>query len=248
MTWPTASVSTGNFDAGTDNPSLSRADLLDLILKANQMMANGEPVVLTGPQTVGGVKTFTSAPKISVAASASDEPIRKGELDALIASIVGTVAPTGMVAFFSSSYVPINWLACAGQEVSRTTYASLWLHAQLNGNMAADLADKIANPGKFFTGNGSTTFTLPDLRGDFIRALDAGRNIDIGRGTGTFQDQQYPSHTHTLATFGDETGGGGIATGSGIVGPTVTTSASGSGSNVLVRNTAYLLCMFTGRY
>ncbi|HET8871269.1 MAG TPA: hypothetical protein VFM48_12565 [Aquabacterium sp.] len=39
MTWPTGSVPTTNVDAGTDSPASARADLLDLITKANQMIA-----------------------------------------------------------------------------------------------------------------------------------------------------------------------------------------------------------------
>jgi phage-related tail fiber protein len=36
-------------------------------------------------------------------------------------------------------------------------------------------------------GNGTTTFNVPDLRGEFIRGVDAGRNIDPGRTLGSFQ-------------------------------------------------------------
>lgn len=41
MTWPTVTVSTANVDAPTDNPASARADLLDLIQKANQMIQDG---------------------------------------------------------------------------------------------------------------------------------------------------------------------------------------------------------------
>jgi microcystin-dependent protein len=47
------------------------------------------------------------------------------------------------------------------------------------------------------TGNGSTTFTLPDLRGYFVRG--AGTNSD-GVAAGTFgakQTDDFKSHTHT---------------------------------------------------
>lgn len=40
MTWPTTPVATGNVDAGTDSPASARADLIDLIQKANQMIAD----------------------------------------------------------------------------------------------------------------------------------------------------------------------------------------------------------------
>lgn len=46
--------------------------------------ADSEVVKLTGNQTVAGVKTFSAAPKSSVAAVASDDLMRKGEVDALV--------------------------------------------------------------------------------------------------------------------------------------------------------------------
>jgi phage-related tail fiber protein len=40
---------------------------------------------------------------------------------------------------------------------------------------------------KFSSGNGTTNFRLPDLRGEFIRGWDKGRGIDSGRAIGTWQ-------------------------------------------------------------
>ena len=56
MTWPTGSVATTNVDAATDSPASARADLLDLITKANQMIAET-------PKPDGrmiGVRVFTA--------------------------------------------------------------------------------------------------------------------------------------------------------------------------------------------
>lgn len=41
MAFPTASVTTTNLDAGTDDPSLARADLLDGIQKLNTIITEG---------------------------------------------------------------------------------------------------------------------------------------------------------------------------------------------------------------
>ena len=41
MAFPTASVTTTNLDAGTDDPSLARADLLDAVQKLNTIIAEG---------------------------------------------------------------------------------------------------------------------------------------------------------------------------------------------------------------
>ena len=47
------------------------------------------------------------------------------------------------------------------------------------------------------SGDGSTTFNLPDLRGEFIRGWDAGRGVDSGRTFGSFEADAFASHHHT---------------------------------------------------
>ncbi|MCG6573833.1 hypothetical protein EGM97_03825 [Pseudomonas sp. AF32] len=76
---------------------------------------------------------------------------------------------------------PNGWLKCNGSLVSRTQYAALFA----------------AIGTRFGAGDGSTTFALPDLRGEFIRGWDDGRGIDAGRALGTAQVGQNASHTHT---------------------------------------------------
>lgn len=77
----------------------------------------------------------------------------------------------GEVAFFARTTPPSGWLKANGAAVSRTTYAALFA----------------AIGTTFGAGDGRTTFNLPDLRGEFIRGVDDGRNVDIGRGLGSSQ-------------------------------------------------------------
>ena len=77
----------------------------------------------------------------------------------------------GEVAFFARTTPPNGWLKANGAAVSRTTYAALFS----------------AIGTTFGAGDGRTTFNLPDLRGEFIRCLDDGRNVDGGRRLGTTQ-------------------------------------------------------------
>ncbi|MGX2947339.1 phage tail protein [Frederiksenia canicola] len=77
----------------------------------------------------------------------------------------------GQVAFFASSTPPSGWLKANGAAVSRTTYAVLFARIGT----------------RFGAGDGSTTFNLPDLRGEFVRGWDDGRNIDAGRALGSHQ-------------------------------------------------------------
>lgn len=88
---------------------------------------------------------------------------------------------TGQVAFFATENPPTGWLKANGAELSRTTYAGLF--AVIGTTFGA--------------GDGSTTFNLPDLRGEFLRAWDDSRGIDTGRSMGSAQSDENKSHVHT---------------------------------------------------
>lgn len=60
----------------------------------------------------------------------------------------GAVVPIGTVLDFAGNYSPQYYLLCNGQEVSRTTYAELFA---IIGTV-------------WGSGDGSTTFNVPDLR------------------------------------------------------------------------------------
>lgn len=83
--------------------------------------------------------------------------------------------PPGSVFYRASSSIPTGYLECNGSEVNRTTYAGLF---SVIGTT-------------YGVGNGSTTFNLPDLRGEFIRGWDNTRGIDTGRGLGTWQKGSF---------------------------------------------------------
>lgn len=50
-------------------------------------------------------------------------------------------------------------------------------------------------------GNGTTTFNLPDLRGEFLRGFDFGRGIDTNRYLGSFQDHMLQDHKHGTSDY-----------------------------------------------
>lgn len=112
----------------------------------------------------------------------------------------------GMVAHFASNSAPAGWLKANGALVSRASFPGLWAFAQASGNIVTDatwLAGTV--PGAFSQGDGSTTFRVPDLRGEFARGWDDGRGVDSGRGIGTGQQQQIPNHQHVMP-FGWDSG------------------------------------------
>ncbi len=92
--------------------------------------------------------------------------------------------PSGVVSVFAGSSAPAGWLLCNGSTISRSTYSGLFA----------------AIGTTYGVGDGSTTFRIPDLRGEFIRGLDSGRGVDSGRSLGSAQSSANLSHNHTGST------------------------------------------------
>lgn len=100
-------------------------------------------------------------------------------------------APTGSIMMFAGSSAPTNWLLCYGQAVSRTTYANLYAVVGTT----------------YGSGDGSTTFNLPDMRGrtgvgkDNMGGSAANRITSGGSGiTGTTLGATGGTETHVLTT------------------------------------------------
>jgi microcystin-dependent protein len=138
-------------------------------------------------------------------------PIALYELDAT------KLALTGSVVWFAGLSVPAGWLIANGAELSRTVYAELFAAiGTAHGH-----------------GDGSTTFNLPDLRGEFIRGFDNNRGIDAGRLFATAQAGAIQAHSHTTPALSSLNG---TQTGWAAQDATVTYE-SGSFSGGLVSST-----------
>jgi microcystin-dependent protein len=102
-------------------------------------------------------------------------------------ALLAATMPTGALTPFASSTVPTGWLLCDGQAVSRTTYAELFAIISTN----------------YGTGNGTTTFNVPNLKGRVPVGLDSAQTeFDVlaetgGAKTHTLTTAQMPVHTHT---------------------------------------------------
>jgi microcystin-dependent protein len=143
---------------------------------------------------------------------------------AFVDAAVNVATPAGAVMAFAMNAAPDGWLKCNGAAISRTTYAKLYL----------------AIGTTFGAGDGSTTFNLPDLRGEFVRGWDDARGVDASRGFGSAQADMFKSHTHDIpagtSTF--QTAAGSVW----VNGSAKQTGATG-GSETRPRNIALLYCI-----
>jgi microcystin-dependent protein len=101
----------------------------------------------------------------------------------IVSNAVGAIQaiPVGSIFHMAQSAVPTGYLFCDGTAVSRSTYSALFT----------------AIGTTYGTGNGTTTFNLPDFRGVFLRGLDAGRGLDPSRAIATYQADMFAAHNHT---------------------------------------------------
>ena len=86
-------------------------------------------------------------------------------------ALAAVATAPGIVNFFASNVAPTGWLKCNGTAVSRSNYAALFAVVGT----------------AFGAGDGSTTFNVPDLRGEFLRGFDDGRGVDANRTFGSRQ-------------------------------------------------------------
>lgn len=117
----------------------------------------------------------------------------------------GSGATVGALEYFPGTAAPPGWLKANGGSVLRADYPALWAYAQASGNLVAQGSKALGN---FGTGNGTTTFTLPDYRAEFIRGWDDGKGVDGGRAIGAWQDSSNKQHTHAVDYATDPNGGG----------------------------------------
>lgn len=215
-------------DASFTNAKL--ANMATQTFKGRTTAGTGVPEDLTATQATailnavvgdsgsGGTKGLVPAP-------AAGDAAKRAFL--LADGTWATSVPVGSIMMHGANAAPTGWLECDGAAVSRTTYAALF---SAIGTV-------------FGTGDGSTTFNVPDMRGEFARGWDDGRGVDSGRVFGSAQADEFEAHLHSVQppAASGEAGSGSTTTGSGGV-ETITaynTNSTG-GTETRPRNIALL--------
>lgn len=136
------------------------------------------------------------------------------------------LAPPGAKGEFFMPSVPTGWLLCDGRVVLRAQYPALFT----------------AIGTTWGAGDNVSTFNLPEVRGEFFRAWDNGRGVDVDRQFGIWQADELKAHTHSAVggitsdpRFQSEPGAG-ASTGA-------ITSGSTGGAETRTRNIAVLVCI-----
>jgi len=137
--------------------------------------------------------------------------------------------PVGAVVSFAGSVAPTGWLMCDGSAVSRTYYSSLFT---LLGTT-------------YGSGDGSTTFNLPDLQGRVPVGYDStqtefdalGETNSADAKTHTLITSEMPAHTHALGpgstAAANYAGSGGLQGTQATLNTTIASAGGGGAHNNL---------------
>lgn len=147
-------------------------------------LADGQVALLCGDSTRGDINPYLYIWNASSGATDNFPEVIKptgqvgnGRYIKFGIEVIGTIQA------YAGSTAPVGWLLCDGSAVSRTTYANLFAVISTT----------------YGTGDGSTTFNLPDLRQRFPMGVAAsGTGNALGATGGNIDHTHTISHTHQI--------------------------------------------------
>lgn len=177
----------------------------DLTLNNNNLVAANKVGMKNQSAALSGVSNANSISIVNgnlYITNSGGTPVQITNGNSIVSSVVvagNPLMPSGTVLDFAGSVIPIGFLACDGTDVSRTLYPDLFTSIGTS----------------FGTGNGTTTFTLPNFNGKV--SVGSGTYADAGTGTSLTrslaQGQSTPLgesvHQLTLAEMPSHNHGGG---------------------------------------
>lgn len=102
--------------------------------------------------------------------------------------------PVGAEIDWPFETLPDGWYEEDGSLLNRADVPQLWAKVEASGAAVSEAVWSGGEFGKFSTGDGATTFRLPDFRGYSSRAWDHGRGVDSGRGLRSVQQDAFQGH------------------------------------------------------
>lgn len=116
--------------------------------------------------------------------------------------------PTGTILNYTSGSIPDGYIIANGAELSRTTFSNLYRWALANSLIKPQSSIPQTAHAYYGDGDGSTTFTIPDLRGVFARYSDLASNRG-GADLGIYQPDGLPNITGYMNGVQEEGQGSG---------------------------------------
>ena len=197
--------------------SYTAADVLSKIITVDGVGSSLDADLLDGYQS------GNSAGQIPISNGVENVTLNAALLNGVPAN---QIIPAGQVSYFAMTSAPTNWLKCDGAAVSRATYATLFSAIGTTWGV----------------GNGSTTFNLPDLRGEFVRGFDDGKGTDTGRVFASSQTEMVGKHNHAFNTIISGTGYNQVS--NGVQGAlSASATSNNTGTETRPRNIALLACI-----
>ncbi|KIP16018.1 phage Tail Collar domain protein [Burkholderia sp. MSHR3999] len=179
-----------NFDGLT-----IEASNLDNTVKKPVALAPWGGKVLVGMTNDDGVGLLQVAGPATVQTPPAGDVSKRVATTEWVMAALSTTA-IGQIVFEPRTTVRAGFLKANGVLVKRADYPALWAYAQASGALVSDDEWQKGRWACFSSGDGTTTFRLPEMRGEFIRCWDDARNIDTNRMIGSWQDSANRWHSH----------------------------------------------------